>query len=156
MKASSINELKREFSELSRERLLELCMRLAKYRVENKELLTYMLFEAHDEDSYIENVKSLLSKQLEEMNLQHVHLAKKTIRKVLRTTNKYAKYSGNTSTELQLRLHYCQILKETGILNKNSQVLLNLYAGQVSKIKTLLNKLHEDLQADYSNAIEAL
>ena len=49
MKAFSLNELKNELSTLSPAKVLALCMRLAKYKKDNKELLTYLLFHAHDE-----------------------------------------------------------------------------------------------------------
>lgn len=131
-------------------------MRLAKYKKESKELLTYLLFEAHDEDRYVDNVKNLIETQFSEMNQHHVYLAKKTIRKVLRTANKYINYSKNTKTEVELRLYFCTKFKESGILSKNSLVLTNLYNNQIAKIKTALTKLHEDLQSDYGEELNAL
>jgi hypothetical protein len=58
MKAASINEIKKELGELDAKALRDICMRLAKYKKENKELLTYLLFEAHDEAGYVNAVKS--------------------------------------------------------------------------------------------------
>ena len=57
MKAVSISEIKKELTNLDGKTLQEICLRLAKYKLENKELLTYLLFEAHDESSYISLVK---------------------------------------------------------------------------------------------------
>ena len=48
MKASTVSELKEELKHLPPAQLLELCLRLARFKKENKELLTYLLFEAHD------------------------------------------------------------------------------------------------------------
>ena len=58
MKAASLNEIKKELSYLDLKRVQELCMRLAKYKKENKELLTYLLFEAGDEPGYVAAVKN--------------------------------------------------------------------------------------------------
>ncbi len=57
MKAATINELKQELEHLSAAELKELCLRLAKFKKENKELLTYLLFEAHDTEAYSRSVK---------------------------------------------------------------------------------------------------
>jgi hypothetical protein len=57
MKAASINEIKQELQSLPPSRLNELCLRLARFKKDNKELLTYLLFEAADETAYIESVK---------------------------------------------------------------------------------------------------
>src|SRR5580704_3921111 len=98
MKAASLNELKNELKTLSPSKLVELCVRLGKYKKENKELITYLLFEAHDEQNYIDGVKAEIEEQFAEMNKGNIYLAKKTIRKVLRTTNKYIRYSGSKQT----------------------------------------------------------
>ena len=57
MKAATINELKQELLNEKPARLTELCIRLARFKKENKELLTYLLFEAHDINGYIASVK---------------------------------------------------------------------------------------------------
>ena len=44
MKAATLNELKHELSHLPAEELLDLCTRLARFKKENKELLTFLLF----------------------------------------------------------------------------------------------------------------
>ncbi|MCB0546499.1 MAG: hypothetical protein KDD19_02870 [Phaeodactylibacter sp.] len=45
MKAATIRELKQAMDNLSAGELVELCLRLARFKKENKELLTYLLFE---------------------------------------------------------------------------------------------------------------
>eukprot|EP01035_Chromulina_nebulosa_P010965 gene10965-14684_t len=68
-------------------------MKLTKYKKENKELLTYLLFEAHDEQQYIRNVQLEITTQFGEINTDNIYYAKKGIRKVLRMANKFIKYS---------------------------------------------------------------
>jgi hypothetical protein len=150
MKAASLKELKTELQTLHPAKVLELCMHLAKYKKENKELLTYLLFEAQDERLYIKEIKEQIDEQFESLNKSSVFLAKKTIRKVLRTTNKYIKYSGSRQTEVELLIYYCKKIRKTGIPLRANTVLANLYMRQIQKINKALATLHEDLQYDYA------
>jgi membrane-anchored protein YejM (alkaline phosphatase superfamily) len=149
MKASTLNELKKELQTLPPAQVLELCLHLAKYKKENKELLSYLLFEAHDEQAYIKDVKEMIEGQFEGMNKSNLYLAKKTIRKVLRTTNKYIKYSSSKQIEVELLIYFCKTLKNTGVPLQTNTALGNLYQRQVLKINKALATLHEDLQHDY-------
>ena len=90
------------------------------------------------------------------MNKSNLYLAKKSLRKILRTINKFIRYSGNKQTEAELRIYYCVKLKSSGIEIDNSQVLKNLYGNQIKKIESTLSKLHEDLQFDYRKELEDL
>src|SRR4051812_13656246 len=113
MKAATVHELKSELTHQSSADLVALCIRLAKYKKENKELLDYLLFEAHDEQQYIQNVKTEIDTQFSEIPKGNsLYLVKKTIRKILRIANKYMRYSGNKTTELELRIYFCLKLKD--------------------------------------------
>ena len=157
MKAATVHELKEELKHRSAAQLVELCNRLARFKKENKELLTYLLFEAHDEQGYIRSVKQEVDFQFSEIPKENsLYLQKKSVRKVLRTTNKYIRYSGNKTTEIELLMYFCAQLKQSGIRIKDSTALYNLYEGQVKKISKLLPVLHEDLQYDYKRRLEEL
>jgi hypothetical protein len=58
METSSLAVLKKEVQTLSHPALVDLLIRLGKYKKENKELLHYLLFEAHDEQAYIDVIKA--------------------------------------------------------------------------------------------------
>ena len=156
MKAVTLKELKNEIITLSQLQVLDLCMHLAKFKKENKELLSYLLFEAHDEPSFILKVKDLITEQFEDLNKKNLYLAKKTIRKVLRTTNKYIKYSGIKQTEVELRIFFCGLIKKSGITLTANTALGNIYQRQLLKINKALETLHEDLQFDYSHELKNL
>ena len=47
--AYGLQDIKKEIQHLRPEQLAELCLRLARYKKENKELLAYILFEADNE-----------------------------------------------------------------------------------------------------------
>jgi hypothetical protein len=156
MKAASLKEIKTELSTLHPQQIQELCMHLAKFRKENKELLTYLLFQAHDEKAYVVEVKSEIDELFQEVNKSNVYFAKKTIRKILRIANKYIKYSGAQQTEIELRIHFCKKLRKTGVPLPVNTALGNIYLREFQKIKKLLATLHEDLQFDYEEEIRAL
>ena len=156
MNASSLKSIKDELNNLKSNELVETCLRLAKYKKENKELITYLLFNAHDEQNYISTVKKEIESQFKLVNKKNIFYAKKSIRKALRIANKFIKYSGKKSTEVELLIYFCILLKETGIPLKNYPVLGNLYNRQLSRIKKSFISLHEDLQYDYRIQIEKL
>jgi membrane-anchored protein YejM (alkaline phosphatase superfamily) len=156
IKAASLSELKKELQTLPPAKVLELCMHLAKYKKENKEFLSYLLFEAYNEQAYIKDVKDQIDELFDGMNKSSLYLAKKTIRKILRATNKYAKYSGSKQTEAELLLFFCKTLKKSGVPIHTSTALSNLYQGQIQKINKALATLHEDLQHDYAEELKTL
>ena len=156
MKAASLKELKTELGNLPNDRVIELCLRLIKYKKENKELLTYLLFDAGHEDSYIQEVKLQIDEEFENMNLYNLYLAKKTVRKVLRTSNKYIKYSGLKQTEAEILIHFCKKLKDSGISLSKNKALNNLYDRQMIRNNKAISTLHEDLQYDFQIEIEDL
>ncbi len=156
MKTASLKELKTELSTLPPSQVLDLCMHLAKYKKENKELLTYLMFEANDEKHYIKKVKALVDELFDDVNKSSVFLAKKTIRKILRHINKYIKYSGSKQTEVELRMYFCKKMKRKAIPMTVNTVLGNLYFSQILKINKTLATLHEDLQYDYIEEMKEL
>jgi hypothetical protein len=156
MKAATIHEIKEELNTLKTSQLTELCLRLCRFKKENKELLTYLLFEAHNEQDYTEGIKKEIDDLFGEINLSHLYFAKKTLRKIVRIINKYCRYSGVKQTEVELLIHFCSVLKDSGIPIQKNAVISNLYQSQVKKIKTVFATLHEDLQYDYRRELEEL
>lgn len=156
MKAATVQDIKKELQQLPTKELVEICLRLIKFKKDNKELLTYLLFEAHDEPAFVAAAKSELDECMEQINLSHLYFAKKTLRKMGRIITKYARYSGNKETEIQLRIYFCQQIRESGIPIKRNSVISNLYDQQLKKAQTLLSSLHEDLQYEYQREVTAL
>ena len=115
MKTATVQELKQELLALKPAKLTELCLRLARFKKENKELLTFLLFEAHDEGAYIQSVKELIEEGFTELPKPNLYLSKKTLRKILRITNRYIKYSGSKTAEVSLLIYFCQQMKSSGI-----------------------------------------
>ncbi len=155
MKAATVHEIKQALMGNTAKELAEICLRLAKFKKENKELLTYLLFEANDEELYIREVQREISSEIDQIDPgQNLYFAKKSIRKILRIANKHIRYTGSKQAEVAILLHFCQSLKQSGIPFMKSTALNNLYQQQSKKIEKALNTLHEDLQYDYRRMME--
>lgn len=156
MKASSIHEIQKELKAYSPKELLSFCVRLAKYKKENKELLTYLMFEAQDEKGYVKSVKLQLDELFGEINKQSAYTTKKGLQKIVRVMNRFIKYSDQKTTELELRIYFCKKVKSERININASVVISNLYEREKTKINTCLSKLHEDLQYDFQQEVALL
>src|SRR5436189_6128359 len=115
MKPASINELKQELITLQPKKLTELCLRFAKYKKENKELLSYLLFEAHNEQAFVETIRKEIDEQFSDLPKATPYLTAKSLRKILRAITKYSRYIDSKESEMDMRIHFCFRLKDSGI-----------------------------------------
>jgi len=149
VKAASSKELKLELNSRSHGELVGLCLHLSKFKKENKELLTYLLYEASNESAYVESVKKEIAELFTLVNKRNNYFIKKSVRKVLRTVKKYIQYSKKKETEVELLLCFCNELKKLSPFMDESTALTNIYLRQIEAIKKTIHSLHEDLQHDY-------
>jgi hypothetical protein len=156
MKAVTVKEIGQELLNLTPKELRDLCLRLARFKKENKELLTYLLFESSDEASYVESVKKEIDLQFDQVNKKSYYFIKKGLRRILLNTGKYARYSHNKKTEVDLLIYYCLKLKKFTPSIQRNVALRNLYLRQIATIREKIGSLHEDLQYDYELEVEAL
>lgn len=156
MKAATVREIKLELATLSQAELMELVLTLSKFKKDNKELLTYLLYEAGDEATYILSVKDEIDFLFTEINLSSYYFMKKTIRKILRQLKKYIRYSQKKETEAELLIFFCQKLKELDPPIANNTVLTNLFVRQKFLAEKAINTLHEDLRFDFKTGLEEL
>ena len=156
MKSATVANIRKELKHKSNQELAELCLRLSRFKKENKELLTYLLYEADYEAGYIETIKAEIDEQFDQINTSSFFYIKKSVRKILRNTKKYIRYSLNKETEVELLLYFCQKLKVmTPSISRNT-TLTNLYDRNIIAIKKKVKNLHEDLQYDYNLKLEDL
>ena len=156
MKAATLNEIKQELTNLPSTRVLELCLRLGRFKKENKELLTYLLFEAHNIPEFIENSIIEIETQFKTINTSSVYFVKKSLRKILRLINKYSRYSGLANVEIDLLIYFCTKINELKSSFKTNPVIFNIYQFQLKKINKVLATMHEDLQYDYQKQLDEL
>ena len=156
MKAATIKQLKDELKYKSQDDLVTLCLRLSRFKKENKELLTYLLFESHDEATYIQGIQDEMDELFEDINTNSYFYIKKSVRKILRGIKKYSRYSLKKDTEVELLLYFCHKLKDFRPSIKRNVTLTNIYNRQILTIKKHIKTLHEDLQYDYQLQLEEL
>jgi hypothetical protein len=156
MKSASIAEIKQQLKEIPPSKLIEHCLQLARFKKDNKEFLTYLLFEADDLEAYIKNAKGAIDEAFGEINTSNLYYAKKSLRKILRASNKYIRYTGTKFAEAEILMHYLTNFKGLKIPFHNSTALTNMYTAQLKKISAALDSMHEDLQYDYSKELKRL
>lgn len=156
MKTATITEIKKELSQVPAKDLVEMCLRMAKFKKENKELLTFLLFEADNLQQYIDSVKTFLDEEFLGLKYHNLYLSKKVLRRILRITNKHIKYTGSKPAEIELLLYFCKKSVETGVPVQRSVQLGNMYATLMKKIRVAIELQHEDLQYDYQRSFDAL
>jgi hypothetical protein len=156
MKAASSSEIKQELKQRPPAELIDICLRLARFKKENKELLTYLLFESGDRESYIKSVKDEIDGGFAGINRSSVYYAKKSLRKILRIAQKFVRYSGDDVVEAEVLLHYAQQLNHLDLAWRRSTALVNLYKGVLKKLEAVIDSLHDDLQYDYRRRLEKL
>ncbi len=156
MKTATVAQIKKELQFKSQEEVMQLCLRLARFKKENKELLTYLLFESDSEEGYIETVKEEVDEMFAEINVNSYFYIKKSVRKILRTVKKYIRYSGNKATEVELLLYFCEKLKSFQPSIQRNTTLKNLYQRQLDYVQKKIPALHEDLQHDFGIILEEL
>ncbi len=156
MKSASLKEIKTALETLTADECAALILRLAKFKKENKESITYWLFESHDETAYVAGVCSMIDQLFDEVNTDSLYYAKKTIRKIIRVASRYAKYSEKDSTEVELLIYVCMKFKALGLDLNKSQVMKNMYTSLLKKINKSVAQMHEDLQYDYHHQLNKL
>ena len=145
MKAASTRQIKEELENLSAKEVIELCLRLTRYKKENKELLSYFLFHSGDRQSYVDTIKNEMNDAFALLPASR-YFIKKGLRNMLKDITKYSRYMGEKEAEVQLRLHFCRTMKLYGMALHQQQATMNIYTSQLDKIQSLIHQLHEDLQ----------
>lgn len=155
MEPEKLVKLKKELSNYSVPELTDLCLRLAKYKKENKELLQYLIYDAQDPMEYAEKVKLFLLEEFKSIQ-KHYYYSTKSMRKIIRLMNRYAKYTASKQVETELALWFCSNYLIFADLNTNHKALQGLMRRQLDRITKLIPRLHEDLQFDYQLEFDAL
>ncbi len=156
MKSASSSELKKQLQQKSHAELVNYCLRLSKFKRENKELLSFLLFESENTADFTRRIKEEIIVLFNEMNIAHAYYVKKTLRKILRYVNKYARITGSKLVEAELLIEVCiQIRQLPGGIANEKQIDKILHA-QSDKIDSLILSLHPDLQFDLRKQLQEI
>ena len=148
MDTASIKQLKDTLSTLGREELTRLLLRIVKFKKENKELLTFLLFEADDLDAYVYEISLEIKDEFENYRLKTAYYKRKGCRRILRMLKKYIKYAADKEVEVRLLLAYVAILAESKTFITD-RVIQKIAFRQLLLAEKSIVKLHEDLQYEY-------
>ena len=149
MRSASVKEIRDELAALPHKELMALLQRLARFKKENKELMTFLLFESQDLDGYLSTVRQEMLEGMLDIRPRQSWLAKKTIRKTLRIAMKHIRLSASRQVEADLLLHFLRLVIDSGIDLGSNPVVLNLCHTQLRKIDAAIEAMHEDLQFEY-------
>lgn len=156
MNTANVRQLKSELSNIDRTELIQIVLRLSKFKKENKELLTYLLFEANNEETYVNDIKLEIDEAFKSINTTSYFYIKKSVRRILKLIKTYIRYSNVKETEVDLLIYFCiKIRKIKPSISRNIQ-LTNILAREIKNIEKKIHTLHEDLQYDYLNALQDL
>ena len=155
IKVYGLADIKKEIQFQDKTVLMELVLRLARYKKENKELLAYLLFEADNDRGFIDSViaeNGFMFSQLPSNNYQMA----KSMRKILRLLNKYIKFMGSKEAEIEFLLSFCRNYIQYADKRGSYKPMRLILTRQLEKIKKTIEKLHEDLQFDYAQDYNAM
>lgn len=155
MDTASIKQLKDTLSTLGREELTGLLLRMVKFKKENKELLTFLLFEADDLDAYVYEISQEIKDEFENYLLKTAYYKRKGCRRILRILKKYIKYAADKEVEVRLLLAYVSMVAESKTFITD-RVIQKIAFRQLLLAEKSIVKLHEDLQYEYKLELEEL
>ncbi len=144
------SDLKKELQQLSNPEIITLCLRLARFKKENKELITYLLFKADNPDAFVREYKEEMDGQFKQIGNKG-YFAVKTLRKIASQMNNQIRYAGLEVVKTELLLHFCSNYIHFVDLYTNYKPLRNVFYRYAEKAKASIEKLHEDLRHDYGN-----
>jgi len=128
---------------------------MVKFKKENKELLTFLLFEADDLDTYVHEITLLIEDEFENYRLKTAYYKRKGCRRVLRMLKKYIKYAADKEVEVRLLLAYVSMVAKSKPFI-NDRVIQKIALRQLLLAEKSIVKLHEDLQYEYKLELQEL
>lgn len=153
---ASVNDIKNTLKSMKDEQLREFLLRVVKYKKENKEFLSYILFMEDDIPQFIRDVKNDMEENFAALKSGTTYTRTKALRKLLRGVNKYIKFSANKTVETELLIHFCRLMAKSSVNPEVSTALFNIYHRQLSRIHKAISALHEDVQADYKSDLQEI
>lgn len=144
------SDLKKELQHLSATELTALCLRMARFKKENKELLTYLLFKADNPEAFVQEYKEEMDNQFKQLSGKSYFVVK-SLRKIALLMNNQIRYSGLEMVKVELQLHFCSNYIIYIYHHSSYKPLHSVFYRFAEKTKAVIQKMHEDLQHDYGN-----
>ena len=84
------------------------------------------------------------------------YLVVKALRKIALQMNNQIRYAGSEVVKTELLLHFCSNYINFINYHSSYKPLRSVFYRSAEKVKTAIQKLHEDLQHDYGNLYEEM
>lgn len=156
MKPADSKDIKAALTKLESATLREIILRLARLKKENKELLTYILFDAADKEGYVAEINHYVTQQMGEVNVKSAHFARKSLRRILKTAWRLVKYSGDAECVIQVNLHLLEEMNKSKIPFGKSTALENIRSQVKAAIEKNLKLVHADLAHDFKRQLQKM
>lgn len=152
MTTIKLQNQKKEIAKLDAKTLAEICIRLAKYKTENKEFLNYLLFHSYDNQPYIDEIKSDITNTFLSFN-QNDYLNSKVLKGLLTRLNKQLKFIADKNREAEIVTEFCLAFIANVSVRCYYAGLMQVLYRQFVRLQKVVGKLDEDLQFDYKEDI---
>lgn len=156
MKVASAQEIRKTLLNMEPREITDVVMRMLRYKKDNKELASYLLYNSSDEQAFVDEITEEINASFAELKYEGAYKYTKQIRKIIRLANKPIRYSGLPSTQVEVLLCILENLKPILSGKHGSNVLSGIYMRQVDIVAKAMDKLHEDIRYDYVKQFERL
>lgn len=150
----ALADIKQALQQATPNELRDLCVRLARFKQDNKQLLHYALFYQDRPEVFIEEVNVRLKEAVETFNYSHAYWVKKGLRKWQRQVNLLGRISGEPWVQAKLQGMYALACYEAASKVAATEVLTNLCAQATKKFYAQVAKLEADWQHDLTRTFE--
>ncbi len=147
-----LQQQKKEITKLDAKTLADICIKLAKYKTENKEFLNYLLFHSYDNQPYIDELKLEINNTFSALKFNdYAHF--KLIKVLLLRINKHLKFIGDKNQEAEIVAQFCNTFMANVSVRSYYNGLIQILFRQFVRLQKIVGKLDEDLQFDYKDDI---
>ena len=154
MEIAGLAEIRKELIHQSPDELIELVLRLARFRQDNKALTGYWLFNRQDPNQFLQQVHIALEDGFRTLNFSSGYWVKKGLRKWQRQVNLYGRICGEAWMQADMQSYYVWICLRAQSRLAEPLYLASLVAAAEKKRLSFVKKLDADLQHDLQRQFE--
>ena len=152
----TVDEIKKELQALPPKKVIELALKLVRFKKENKELISYLLFDAGDQAGYIETLRFQIDEMMSQIERGPSATVKTQLRAITRMIGRQIRYMANKEAAAELYLHFCETLLSHPSKLSEVPSAKTIYHQQLKKLNKIVPALNDDLQYDIQQRVTSL
>ena len=156
MKPATLVQIRKELETVSYNRLLDITMKMVRHKTENKEFISFVLFDEENVADFASDIRHEISEMMQEVQYKPSYIIKRTLRKVLRYISRYCGYVSDKEFEAEMLVYFCRLMKEKRLHRTPIKSINIIYYKQLEKIEKLLPKLTGEVKTDIENELAEL